>query len=152
MKFSEALQPAHVFLRQSFGNATTARNQLLTVLASDPRCTNRELFVQSVVQRDAEPIFSGQHGLWICHGRTDAVGALLLGAASYQPGLSAAGWEAPVDLLVVAGIPAAFNHQYLQLVGALVRIFRTPECLDQLLAATTPGDFIGTLEESRNLL
>jgi mannitol/fructose-specific phosphotransferase system IIA component (Ntr-type) len=149
MKFSDSLRPEHVLLGQSETDPPEALRQLLRMLGQDGRVTHAEDFRESVLARAAEPVFDEGVGLWICHGRTNSVSSLVLGASVHAPGLEFPEWPGAVVLLVVAGIPAAFSQDYLQLIGSLVRIFRNPESRAVLLAASTAEDFLTTLDERR---
>ncbi len=150
VKFSEALRPDHIHLRQTETDPLSARDRLLASLLHDPRVTDAARFETAVLNRAAEPLFEGDSGIWICHGRTDAVSSLILGISCHSPGLVFP--EGSVPLLIVAGIPDASNQHYLQLIGSLVRIFRTPDSLALLLASPTPSDLIETLDDFRNVV
>ena len=50
-----------------------------------------------------------------------------------------------VSLVFVAGIPSAFNSEYLRIVGAIVRLCREKPLLDQLLSVHDPAEFVRLL-------
>lgn len=152
MKFADFLHPEHVRLRQAGDDPWAARDALLDLLTGDPRLTDPAQLRNSIQERNAGPLFDGETGLWICHGRTNAVTSLLLGLSTHDPGLVFPDAPGRVVLLLVAGIPSAFDQQYLQLIGGLVRLFRTPAAWTELWEASTSGEFIEQLDELRMAL
>ena len=60
--------------------------------------------------------------------------------------------NAPLRLLFIAGIPAAFSNDYLRMVGAIARICSDAERAQELLDAATPPAFLETLEANLDLI
>ncbi len=146
------LHPSHINLSLSAPNPTSAVTALLDVLRGDPRILKWDDFRQSVLGRDASPISSNNCGILIAHGRTNSVGSLVMAAGISPEGIPSASSDCPpLHVIFVAGIPAAFNNDYLRVVGTIARLCGKPELLTNLLEATSPSAFLSILsmEEDR---
>ncbi|MFZ4680876.1 MAG: PTS sugar transporter subunit IIA [Terrimicrobiaceae bacterium] len=142
---SDILQPGHVNLALTAGNKTDAVQEVLAKLNGDARVGDFAALVESVLSRNAPAIAENGCGICLAHGRTDSVASLVLAAGRSQEGFGCDDVAAPVRLVFVAGIPSAFNAEYLRIVGAIARICRDKHQLDRLLAAKTGAQFVDLL-------
>lgn len=142
---ADILQPAHVNLSLSAGDKNAAVAEVLSKLNGDPRVKDFSLLEKAVTARNAAAISENHCGICIAHGRTESVSSIVLAAGRSAAGFSCGEVADPVRLIFVAGIPGAFNFEYLRIVGAIARICRDPHQLDRLLAAKTAGSFIELL-------
>lgn len=146
------LQPSHIDLSLSAPNPGSAVTGLLELLRGDPRVLKWDDFSQAVLGRDASPIASDNCGILIAHGRTNSVGSLVMAAGISPEGIPAASSDCPpIHVVFVAGIPAAFNNDYLRVVGTIARLCGKPELLTNLREAPSPSDLLSILssEEAR---
>lgn len=141
----EILQPEHVNLALAAKTKPEAINEVLAQLNGDPRIKDWEALRAVVLQRNAPSVAAGDVGICIAHGRTEAVHALVLAAGRFVEGVACCEITEPVKLVFVAGIPAAFDADYLRIVGAIVRMCRDKHQLDRLLAAKTAQRFVELL-------
>jgi mannitol/fructose-specific phosphotransferase system IIA component (Ntr-type) len=136
-------------------HATTkadAVDQILARLAGNS-CVKDFAALKAAIQiRDASVIFEDGLGLLIAHGRTEAVSRIVLAAGRCSPPLLIPEAEGMVQLVFVAGIPAAFSTEYLRVVGAIVRCCKDPEGLPALLDAPSATDFVQRLGEGESRL
>lgn len=141
----DILQPEHVNLSLSAGNGDAAVAEVLSRLNGDPRVKDFAAFEKAVTVRNAAAISENHCGICIAHGRTESVTGVVLAAGRSDPGFSCREVADPVRLVFVAGIPAAFNSEYLRIVGAIARVCRDRSQFDRLLSAKTAEDFIALL-------
>jgi mannitol/fructose-specific phosphotransferase system IIA component (Ntr-type) len=117
------------------------------LLRGDSRVDDFNNLLAAVVSRNAPLLDEGGCGILIAHGRTNAVNRLVLAAG--RPVLTTAGLPC---LIFAAGIPAAFNSEYLRVVGVIARACRDEVARDGLLAAATPDNFISILSQTEKSL
>ena len=141
----EILLPEHVNLSLSATEKAAGVEEVLSKLNGDPRVTDFAAFRVAVIGRDAAAISESGCGICIAHGRTESVNSLILAAGRSVAGFSCREVKDPVHLVFVAGIPSAFNSEYLRTVGAIARICRDKRQLERLLVAKTAENFIGLL-------
>ncbi len=141
----DILHPDHVNLSLSAAGKTEAVEEVLSKLNGDARVKDFAAFRQSVIDRASAAIAENHCGICIAHGRTESVSGLVLAAGRSVAGFSCREVPDPVHLVFVAGIPGAFNSEYLRIVGAIARICRDKHQLDRLLAAKTAENFIALL-------
>lgn len=149
---NEVLLPAHVRLSLE---ATTKRDAILELIGSlkgDARVVDWEKFRDVVLQRDAGAVEEGGCGLCIAHGRGESVSRLVLAAGRLAQPPPCPEIGAPLRLVVVAGIPSAFNTEYLRVVGLVARVCRQPEQLNRLLHVKDTGKFISILHSAETHL
>jgi PTS system fructose-specific IIC component len=142
---ADILRPDHVNLSLSAGDKNSAVTEVLSKLNGDPRVKDFSVFEKAVTARNAAAISENHCGICIAHGRTESVTGLILAAGRSTAGFPCREVADPVHLVFVAGIPGAFNSEYLRIVGAIARICRDPHQLDRLLAAKTASHFIELL-------
>lgn len=142
---SEILLPGHVNLALSANDQAGGVDEVLAKLNGDPRVHDWNALMQSVTERNAPALSCNNCGVCIAHGRTNAVGSLVMAAGRSVKGLVSPEVRDKVRLVFVAGIPSAFDSEYLRIVGAIARLCRDKSLLDKLLKVQDPGDFIKLL-------
>lgn len=141
----DILQPDHVNLSLSAAGKIEAVEEVLSKLNGDLRVKDFAAFRLAVISRNAAAISESHCGICIAHGRTESVSGLVMAAGRSAVGFSCREVPDPVHFVFVAGIPGAFNAEYLRIVGAIARICRDKHQLDRLLAAKTAENFIALL-------
>ncbi len=129
-----------------------AVENVLARLAGDPEVRNFDELKKAIEKSEAPVLCENGAGLLIAHGRTESVGRLVLAVGRCAEPLHLQGVECPLRLVFVAGIPAAFNSEYLRVVGAIVRICKSPSDLENLLTSSTPPEFLKFLSAAENRL
>lgn len=140
----DILQPDHVNLALAAETQIDAVEAVLSKLNGDPRVRDFAVLHAAVLDRNASAIAENGCGICLAHGRTEAISSIVMAAGRSPEGIPN-GTNAPVRLVFVAGIPGAFNSEYLRIVGAIARICRDKHQLDRLLAAKTSEEFIALL-------
>jgi len=144
-RIGEVLLPGQVNLALEGTDKNDCVLRVLDLLRGDSRVKNFDALVATVMERSAPAIEENGCGICIAHGRTQGVNALVMAAGRLTEGIVTSETSSPIRLIFVAGIPAAFNSEYLRAIGAIARICCDKERLDGLLAATTPAEFISLL-------
>ncbi len=142
---SEILQADHVNLALSATDQDGGVLEVLGKLRGDARVQDWEALHAAVIDRAAPALSCSGSGVCIAHGRTNAVTSLVMAAGRSSGGLSSKGIREKVQLVFVAGIPSAFDSEYLRVVGAIARLCRDKEMLDKLLHVADPARFVELL-------
>lgn len=147
------LKSSHIDLNLPATNPASAVTTLLELLRGDPRVMKWDDFHQSVLGRDASPISSNGCGILIAHGRTNSVASLVMAAGICPPGIphSSEGCP-PIHIVFVAGIPAAFNNDYLRVVGTIARLCGNSDLLATLRSSDSPTGFLSVLSQEEDRL
>jgi len=141
----EILHPDHINLSLSAQDKKSAVEEVMAKLNGDARVGDFSALREAVLSRNAPAIAESGCGICIAHGRTESISALVLAAGRSQEGFACEDITEPVKLVFVAGIPMAFNADYLRIVGAIARICRDRHQLERLLAAKTAVHFVDLL-------
>lgn len=142
---SEILTPSHINLALAASDQAGGVQEVLSKLNGDPRILDWGALREAVTERNAPAISCGSCGICIAHGRTNSVQSLVMAAGRSAEGLVSPNISERVRLVFVAGIPAAFQSEYLRVVGAIARLCHDQAFLGKLLSVQGPEDFIGLL-------
>lgn len=141
----DILLPGQINLALAARDKAGAIGEVLGKLRGDARVKDFDVLERVVGERNAPAIAENGVGICLAHGRTDSVASLVMAAGRSAEGFACPEVGEPVKLVFVAGIPTAFNAEYLRIVGAIARICRDRHQLERLLAAKTPGHFLDLL-------
>ena len=145
---SEILTSSHINLALSAGDQVGGVTEVLSKLNGDPRVLDWDTLAKAIIGRNAPAISCGPCGICIAHGRTNAVQSLVMAAGRSVEGLSSPNVKERVRLVFVAGIPAAFQSEYLRVVGAIARLCHDKALLNELLSVQDPEKFLGLLSSA----
>lgn len=148
----QILQPGHINLSLSSTDLSSAVADVLASLSGDIRILQWDVLKKAVLDRNAPAIDAGGCGIVIAHGRTDAVGTLIMAAGRSKEGFSSNDTDANVRLVFVAGIPSALSNEYLRVVGSIARLCSKKTIVEKLLSAPTQDAFIDILCSGETLL
>jgi mannitol/fructose-specific phosphotransferase system IIA component (Ntr-type) len=152
ISIEDVLLPAHVRLEMPCKTKTEAVEKLLDLFRTDARVSDWNGLRDAIFSHDAPAIEENQCGICIAHGRTSAVRSLVLAACRIEgQGVSCPGVDSPLRLVFVAGIPSAFSHDYLRVIGAVARICHSPETLNRLLTVKEPSKFLHLLQSAERV-
>lgn len=141
----QILQPGHVNLALSSTEMGTAVAEVLASLSGDIRILQWNTLKDAILERNAPAIDAAGCGIIIAHGRTDAVGSLVMAAGRSNEGFPSKDTKEKVRLVFVAGIPSALNNEYLRVVGTIARLCSKKELVEKLLTSANPTEFIDIL-------
>lgn len=144
-----ALPPHRILLGLSAGSIEEATHRVLDCLRDAPGVKDFAKLAEAIRCRNAGKIGEPGREILVAHGRTECLDRLVLAAGRFERKTSAA--EVP-QLVFVAGIPAAFNTDYLRAIGAIARVCSTPAGYDALISAATSAEFSSLLEEAEMAL
>jgi len=145
ISISDILLPGQVNLALTAADQAGGVDQVLAGLKGDSRVQNWGTLVQVVTERNAPALTCNDCGICIAHGRTNAVSSLVMAAGRSTGGLVSPEIREKVRLIFVAGIPSAFDAEYLRIVGAIARLCRDKILFDRLLNVQDPGEFVSLL-------
>ena len=144
----EILHPGHVNLALAAESLPAAVDEILSSMRGDARIPDWDALRDAVAGHEAPLLDSGLCSICIAHGRTNAVHSLAMGVGISPKGFESNGAGKKIRLVFVAGIPAAFNNEYLRVVGSIARQCKDPAVLQKLLASKSPAEFIGLLAQA----
>jgi mannitol/fructose-specific phosphotransferase system IIA component (Ntr-type) len=141
----DILHPEHIDLDLKAANQGEAIERVASLLKNDPRVKDWQAFYDGLLTK--QPCLAAEGGAEICipHTRTDSVSQMVMSAGRSKGGIVVPGVELPVHFIFVIGVPLALAADYLRIIGAMTRIFRTAAIKSRLRRAKTPDDFLRLL-------
>lgn len=149
---ADILLAKHVILDFPFRKPGEISNALEETLRGDERIRDWHGFLENLKQGRRAYIYERDFGIAIPHTRTNHVSNMIIAAGRVREGVQFPDAEAPVHYLFVVGVPTTMASDYLRIIGALTRTFRSPEYEQELRKAPTPQEFIRILSENENPL
>lgn len=143
---SEFLPPRRIHLSVAATDKAAAIEEVLGLLSGDPCVRDFDALRQAILGHEAPVISEDGCALIIAHGRTESAARLVVAAGRCVTPFLVPESKDPVSLVFVAGIPAAFNANYLRIIGSIARICKNPETRSQLLSAPNPTQFSEIIE------
>jgi len=141
MPLSDYLPDRRILLGLESRSKQEALRETLGLFRGEPGVNDAAALASAVEKRDAPTLFENHCGILIAHGRTNAVEKLVMAVGRCKNQIIEPGAAAALRLVFVAGIPSAFDSEYLRSVGAIARICRNPETLQALLECEQSSDF-----------
>ena len=133
----DILSPKHILLDLEANTQTAAVAQIAELLRADQRMKDWPQFETGLFAKNSSVEASE---VCIAHVRTNAVSAMVMAVGRLQEAISAED-GASIRLIFVIGIPQAFASDYLRIIGAMARIFRSETGKAALLNAPTAEEF-----------
>ena len=118
------------------------------MLRHHPKVKNWEVFFNALKPGTTCMVNDTGYGICIPHARTNDVSAMVMAAGRSRSGVvftAPDGTETTMHYIIVIGIPTALAQDYLRLIGAIARTFRSAQSELALRSATTPEAFIEIL-------
>ena len=146
MKLRDFLAPERSIVPLQADTLQEASTQLLERLASARGVIDAEKLSRKVGKVTAEDAVAMGERAFLLHGRTNAVGQLLVGiGVSARPLCHAdeEGREHCARIVLMVVTPPRHAARYLQVVGAFARLLRKPDVLAQVLAARSGAELVG---------
>ena len=137
----DILSPKHVLLDLAADTHLRAVGKIAELLERDERVNDWDAFYKGLIARSSCMANENGSGICIAHVRTQAVNAMIMAVGRSKEGIAFPGEEARMHLIFVIGVPVALASDYLRIIGALARIFRTTKGEEALLSAETPEEF-----------
>jgi mannitol/fructose-specific phosphotransferase system IIA component (Ntr-type) len=144
IRIRETLLADHILLSLIAHSRDQAVQQLVESLRSDTRVTGWQEFSQALRRRDAAGKIKLEYGLAVPHVRTAAVTKMVMAFGRLQEPVQE--MDAPIQFVVLVGIPETMDSEYLRLVGTLMRVFRNDKLRDKLRYAEKPAEVIEIFE------
>ena len=144
-KITPLLDPARITLHLKSTKRTAALNEIARLLDGHPSVANFAGFYDELLARDRLDTTCLGNGVALPHARTEHVRAIVLAVGRSDAGIALDSANDVVRLFFVLGTPKSSPGDYLAVVSALCRILRSDATREALLAATTPGEFIGII-------
>lgn len=144
IRFREILHPENVLLDVHAESREDGIRQVVESLRADTRITDWEEFIRALRECDKSAKINLQFGLTFPHTRTDAVIEMVMAFGRFARPVQNSGGA--IRFILMIGIPKTMDAEYLRLVGALMRVFRSEKSRSDLLAAEKPGTIITAFE------
>lgn len=144
----DILLPKHIL--PDLGSEPTERAiaKLTELLDKDPRVVDWDRLSAGLPEGTSCITKENGSTLCIAHARTNAVNAMVMAAGrsvERLPAVGEGGDTTRIRLIFVIGVPAALASNYLRIIGALARIFRTENGEAELAAAASAEEFLERL-------
>jgi len=137
----DILFPKHILLDLASDTHLRALAKIAELLEPDERVIDWERFYKGLIAGSACMANESGSGICIAHVRTQAVSSMIMAVGRSMEGIAIEGEAMRVRLFFVIGVPVALASDYLRIIGALARIFRTANGEEALLSAETPEEF-----------
>ena len=141
----DILSPKHLLLDLDNGTLIQAVAKVAELLENDERVEDWERFYAGLIKGIACMANEKDSGICVAHVRTNAVNAMTMAVGRSAKGIPVEGETMRVLLIFVIGVPVALASDYLRIIGALTRIFRTPHGEEALMSAEDPEEFFQRL-------
>jgi mannitol/fructose-specific phosphotransferase system IIA component (Ntr-type) len=147
---ADSLHAKDIHLRMKASVTRDGIEELLSPLRGDTRVRDWERMRSDLQEAFADDQFgASSSNVFFHHVRTESVTGLVLAAGRSDEAPSGSdpvnGEKAKLVFVVV--IPSALNNEYLRVLGAISRVCRETETLDQLLNAGDPHAFLAVMEK-----
>jgi len=142
---ADILHPEDIDLDLKMSNQEEAVNHVAALLREDERVTDWNTFYQGLSSKTSH--LAAAEGAEICipHTRTESVTGMVMSAGRSQAGILVPGVKLPIHFIFAIGVPVALAADYLRIIGALARIFKTSDSRDRLRRAKDPAEFLQLL-------
>ena len=140
----DILLSKHILLDLESRTQAKAIAKVAELLESDNRVKDWERLDAGLLPGSACMANGSGSGICIAHLRTDAVSAMIMGVGRSMVGIPGDDGTR-IRLVFVIGVPVALASDYLRIIGALARIFRSEKGETALLKAQTAEEFLETL-------
>ncbi len=148
LRITDILTPRQVVLELASTTADAAVVEVAQRLRLDPRVPDWGQFVEALKVGNSCVTNENGYGIAIPHARTQHVSSMVMAAGRSRGGIHFPEAGVRVHYLFVIGVPGALAQDYLRLIGALARTFRSPKSEAKLREVTTPEEFIRLLSAS----
>lgn len=138
----DILRPKHIDLRLPSADAGESIFRVASLLRNDSRIKDWNAFYSGLMSR--EPCVAAAHGceLHFPHTRTPAVNSMVMSAGKPAEGLANS-----ARYIFVIGVPPVMAADHLRVIGALARVFRDANAVEELRKAALPENFLSILIE-----
>ncbi len=148
LRITDILTPKQVILELAATTAEAAIVEVAQRLRLDPRVSDWGQFVEALKVGNSCVTNENGYGIAIPHARTPHVSSMVMATGRSRAGIYFPEAEVRVHYLFVIGVPGALAQDYLRLIGALARTFRSPKSEASLRDVKTPEEFIALLSAS----
>ncbi len=146
-KLAQLLDPTRVILKVQSTKRTAALFEVARLLDGHPDVTNFQGFYNELLVRERIDTTCLGNEIALPHARTEHVTRIVMAVGRSDPGVYFENSDQTVRLIFVLGTPKSNAGDYLQLVGLLCRIFKSPMGRETLLGAATPDAFVRAMLE-----
>jgi len=142
---ADILSPEDILLDFQAETQVRALSKVADLLEKDDRVSDWDRFYKGIMAGASCIYNESGCGICIAHVRTNAVDDMVMAAGRSGEGIAFDESGMRVHLIFVIGVPVALASDYLRIIGALARIFRTAKGETALLTAPTCKAFLDSL-------
>ncbi len=151
-RLSSLLDPSLITLHVQSGKRTAAINEVARLLEGHAHVVHFQGFYNELLARERLDTTCLGNEIALPHARTEHVKQIVLAVGRSDAGVLFENSNQTVKLLFVLGTPKSNPTDYLQVVGALCKIFKEPSNREALLNAATPERFIAAVVAAEDKL
>ena len=141
----DILSPKHILLDLRGDTQSRTISEVAELLEDCDKVNDWERFYGGLVECSTCMANESGSGICIAHVRTDAVNSMVMAVGRSLDGILFNEADIRIRLIFVIGVPIALASDYLRIIGALARIFRTEKGETALLTAGTATEFLRRL-------
>ena len=142
---ADILSPKHILLDLQAETQKRSIARVADLLDGDERVEDWERFCDGVIAGSACMANESESAICIAHVRSNAVNEMVMAVGRSVKGIPFDEGKMRVHLVFVIGVPVALASDYLRIIGALARIFRSTKGEETLLSAPTREAFLERL-------
>jgi len=145
---SDILTPKRVLLEVTSTTREAAILEVAQLLRGDERVRDWNAFVGAIKVGSSCIATESGRGICIPHARTNQVSTMVMAAGRSTNGIwfeGEGGSRVLAHYIIVIGVPVALAADYLRIIGAIARTFRSAKSEAALRAAGTKEEFIRLL-------
>ncbi len=150
IKSEELLPPERICLELTAEKKEDAIKEMTGLLAGSGKLLDKQAFLKCLFEREELETTGIGDGVALPHGRTDAVGELLLAFARSKNGIDYDALDdKPVHLFFMIAAPLSDSTKVLKLLAKVSRLLHNAKFRQALLKAETKDQIIELIKQQR---
>ena len=145
---ADILPPKQILLNLTATKPEDAIYQVAELLKSSEGVVDWTGFYESLAYGNSCMAGESDYAMCIPHARTNHVSSMVMAVGRSEQGIWFEEQQLRVHYIFVIGVPLALASDYLRIIGALARIFRSPATEAELRNAATKQEFLQQLSQS----
>ena len=128
-----------------------AIRELADLLAANDSISDRDEFVELVLERERTNSTLADDGIAFPHARTDALDQIVLAIGRSEAGIPWPDENSCAHLIFLIGVPQKMLSDYLVVIGTIARTTKDSAIRTLLLHAETTADFIEKMQDAPSI-
>ncbi|RMD98561.1 MAG: PTS sugar transporter subunit IIA [Calditrichaeota bacterium] len=150
MDISQFMRPDLIFLDVRGQSKIDIFREIIEGMAKRHVIEHPKAFLEEIVQREAQAPTCIGRGVALPHTRTIFVDKPIIAfARTYRPISFGQQPEDSVEMIFLMGTPKEDPNTYLRILGNLCKLLRKKEIRELLMRASTPGEILQIISETK---